>query len=117
MTQKTMLNRKIYIIAGFNLLVLLIDKIILIPRGAVGAPLVLTLVLWFFIYRRKKWAFILFGVVSLVSAIMGVLGIFLLAGYLYRGFDPVPSLLLIIVGISYALSWLFLRKERDHFGR
>ncbi len=98
------------------LLVLLIDKIILIPRGAVGAPLVLTLVLWYFIYRRTKWAYIVFGVLSLLSALMGVLGIFLLIGYLYRGYDPVPCLLVVSVGISYGGSWLFLRNERKRCG-
>ena len=113
--RKTTMSRRICTIAVFNILVSLIDKIILIPRGAVGAPLVLTLVLWFFIYKRKKWAFTIFGILSLLSALTGVLGIFLFAGYLYRGFDPVPSLLMVIVGISYALSWLLLRKERKYF--
>lgn len=108
-------NRGICILAAFNLLVLLIDKILLIPRGAVGAPLVLTLVLWCFIYKRKKWAYIVFGVLSLISVILGVLGIFLLAAYLYAGHDPVPGVLMVIVGISYALSWLFLRKGKEHF--
>ena len=109
------MNRKICIIAAFNLLIVLIDKIILIPRGAVGAPLVLTLGLWVFIYRRKKWAYIVFGVLSLLSAVLGVLGIFLLAGYLYRGYDPAPVFLMTVVGVSYALSWLLLYKERAHF--
>lgn len=110
-----MKNRRICIIAAFNILVLLIDKIILVTRGAFGAPLVLTLVLWFFIRKRKKWALILFGVLCLLSAIMGALGIFLFAAYLYRGFDPTPCLLMVIVGISYGVSWLMLRKEREHF--
>lgn len=113
--QEAAINRRICILAAFNILVLLIDKIILIPRGAVGAPLVLTFVLWFFIYKRKKWAYIVFGVLSLLSAILGVLGIFLLAMYLYVGHDPVPGILMVIVGISYALSWLFLRKDKERF--
>lgn len=113
--RETTMNQKICIIAAFNLLIVLIDKIILIPRGAAGAPLVLTFVLWFFIYRRKKWAYIVFGVLSLLSAVLGVFGIFLLAGYLYRRYDPVPCLLMTAVGVSYALSWLLLYKERTHF--
>lgn len=113
--QEAAINRRICILAAFNILVLLIDKIILIPRGAVGAPLVLTFVLWFFIYKRKKWAYIVFGVFSLLSAILGVLGIFLLAMYLYVGHDPVPGILMVIVGISYAISWLFLRKDKERF--
>ncbi|MDE6260034.1 MAG: hypothetical protein K2M42_04120 [Oscillospiraceae bacterium] len=117
MMKKAAVNRRIYIIAAFNILVLLIDKIILVAQGAVGAPLVLTLVLWHFIFKRKKWAFITFGIISLLSVILGVLGIFLLIAYLYRGYNPTPCLLAIIVGISYALSWLLLRKERKHFDR
>ena len=113
--QEATINRRICILTAFNILVLLIDKIILIPRGAVGAPLILTLVLWYFIYRRKRWAYIVFGALSLLSALMGALGIFLLAGYLYRGHDPTPCLLIVLVGISYGVSWLFLRKERTHF--
>lgn len=113
--QEATINRRICILAAFNILVLLIDKIILIPRGVVGAPLVLTLVLWFFIYKRKKWAYIIFGVLSLLSAILGVLGIFLLAMYLYVGHDPVPGVLVVIVGISYLISWLFLHKDKEHF--
>lgn len=113
--QEAAINRRICILAAFNLLVLLIDKMILIHRGAIGAPLVLTSVLWYFIYRRKKWAYLVFGVLSLLSALMGVLGIFLLAGYLYRGYDPTPCFLIVLVGISYGVSWLLLRKERAHF--
>lgn len=44
-----------------------------------------------------------------------VLGIFLFAGCLHRRSGPVPSLLLIIVGIDYVLLWLLSRKERRHF--
>ena len=114
--RKAAADRKICIIAAFDLSIVLIDKIILVPRGAVGAPLALTLVLWFFIYKRKKWAFIGFGILSLLSVLMGALGVFLLAGYLYRGFDPIPSLLMVVVGIGYGVSWLLLRKEKTQFG-
>ena len=98
--RKAAADRKICIIAAFDLSIVLIDKIILVPRGAVGAPL----------------AFIGFGILSLLSVLMGALGVFLLAGYLYRGFDPIPSLLMVVVGIGYGVSWLLLRKERTQFG-
>ena len=106
----TLYKKRIVIIALTNILVLLVDKIILVSRGAIGAPLIMTVILWYNIYKHKKWAITVYKIICLLSILMGVLGIFLFVGYSYRGFDPVPSLLMIIVGISYTFSWLLLRK-------
>ena len=110
--QKSTMDRRLCMIAACNILAVLIDKIILVSREAVGAPLALTLFLWYFIFERKKWALALFGILCLLSVAAGGLGVFLLIGYLYRGYDPTPCLLMILVGSSYALSWLALRKEQ-----
>lgn len=110
--QKSTMDRKLCMIAACNILAVLIDKIILVSRGAVGAPLALTLFLWYFIFERKKWALALFGILCPLSVAAGGLGVFLLIGYLYRGYDPTPCLLMILAGSSYALSWLALRKEQ-----
>ena len=110
-------QKRIVIIALSNVLVLLVDKIILVSRGAVGGPLIVTAVLWYYIYKQKKWAITVYKIICFLSILMGVLGIFLFAGYLYRGFNPVSSLLRIIVGISYAFSWLLLRKTLIRYAK
>ena len=116
-TSDTLYKKRIVIIALSNVLVLLVDKIILISRGAVGGPLIVTAVLWYCIYKHKKWAITVYKMICFLSILMGILGIFLFAGYLYRGFDPVPSLLMIIVGISYVFSWLLLRKTMIRYAQ
>ena len=116
-TNNTFYQKRIVIIALSNILVLLVDKIILVSRGAVGGPLIVTAVLWYYIYKHKKWAITVYKIICLLSILMGVLGIFLFVGYLYRGFNPVASLLRIIVGISYAFSWLLLRKTLIQYAK
>lgn len=116
-TNNTFYKKRIVIIALSNILVLLVDKIILVSQGAVGAPLIITIVLWYYIYKHKQWAITVYKIICLLSILMGVLGIFLFVGYLYRGFNPVPSLLMIIVGISYACSWLLLHKTLIRYAK
>lgn len=116
-TDNTFYKKRIVIIALSNILVLLVDKIILVSQGAVGAPLIITIVLWYYIYKHKQWAITVYEIICLLSILMGVLGVFLFVGYLYRGFNPIPSLLMIIVGISYAFSWLLLHKTLIRYAK
>ena len=103
-------QKQLAVVAILNIIIIIADKIILMQYDAYGPPVFLTIILWFFVFNSKRWAYIAYSVLSLLAAAFGLLGIILSFAYIYRGFDPIPSILMVIVGISYAISWVIVRK-------
>lgn len=103
-------QKQLAVIAILNTIIIIADKIILIQYDAYGPPVFLTIILWFFVFQSKRWAYIAYSVLSLLAVTFGLLGLFLSFLCIYRGFDPIPSVLMVIVGISYAISWVNMRK-------
>ena len=103
-------KKQLAVIAIINIVIITADKIILMQYDAYCPPVLLTIILWFFIFRSKRWAYIAYSVLSLLAVASGLLGLVLSFSYIFRGFDPIPSVLMAIVGISYAISWINVRK-------
>ena len=104
-------NKKLLMAAILNVLVVLIDKIILNSTGALGSPPILTTVLWYFIFKNRKWAYYTYTTLVFISGLFGLIGIVIFVGYIYRGYNPYAGVLMIIVAVSYLASWCILRKN------
>ena len=92
----------------------LINKIILMQHGAIGLPLIIPAILWYVIIRfQKRWAVNVFMVFATIVAVLGVLGVVLLFGYLYRGIPVWPCLLMIIMGCNYSLTAVWLKRNQN----
>lgn len=103
-------QKRLVVVAILNLIIIIADKTILMQYDAYGPPVFLTSILWFFVLQSKRWAYIAYSVLSLLTVAFGLLGLFMSFVYIYRGFDTIPSVLMVMAGISCAISWVKMRK-------
>lgn len=110
--QKDFLSGKtlIAVMCG-NILFSLIHKIWIISMGQIGLPVILPIIFWAFILKGKRWARIAFYILGGFCAALGLLGVALAVAYIYRGRDPLPCIMAVINGVSYAASIRAIRKS------
>lgn len=103
-------KRKVMLIAVTNISVTSLCKMFLLHYGAYGIPLIVPVILWYFIIKKRQWANIAFFILTIIRSLLGCICFVLLFAYVYRGFDAIPCVLNIILAINYAVSLYAVRK-------
>mgnify|MGYP004421216611 FL=1 len=117
MTQKESKKiHKIVFIAIINLCITALYRALLFRYNALGIPVIIPLLLWFFMIKTKKWAYIAYSILTIFTSLLGLICFPLIFMYIYRGYDPTPCILAVLVAINYGLSWKALKnfKKKIH---
>ena len=104
-------KKRIFIIGFFNVAVALVDKIILTQHNAFGMPVIFTVILWVLIYRQKKSAkvaYYLYSILAILATLLAVFGVVVFLGFIRQGRELWAPILMVVVGVSYAISWILL---------
>lgn len=103
-------QRKLQAIASINIFVLVLGKI-LVWHSSWEILFLITAPLWFFIFRGKNVAVVMYKVVAVVMSLFGILGFILIFPYLYRKINILPCIVTFIIGLSYFVSLRLLRNR------
>lgn len=121
MRQKELIKaykQKVMFIAIINVILALVDKVILVKQGSWGAPVVITVVLWCFLYQKPyKWAYFIYSIIVFITFLLGIYGAVAFVGYLYQNLNPFYCILAVVMGVNYFVSWWLLRKEIKRIGQ
>lgn len=104
-------NYQIEIVAMTNILITIIDKVYLLSVGASGPPVVVPILLWYFIFKRRRWAYLTYTILAVIISLLGILSIWLTFMYILRGFNPTSPIFMVVLGGDYLISWIILRAK------
>lgn len=107
-------NCLIIIVACINITVDILGKVVFLCHGGTGSPVLIPIVLWYFILKKKRWAYILYTIYTAIMLLLGVVGIVGTYLALLHGYVSLSFIFQLILGIVYSVSCIILWRNTHH---